>query len=132
MNNFEQENILCSIYSHKEVKNSQVLLNFIANLFLRAIPGRITNDFKLVLTDKNLHIEAIGYSTWGGLQETLYTESIPVKDIDSFNVESIEAELVIKIKPVNKTEMNFICNGETQRDLAFAMARLIPDLKNCN
>jgi hypothetical protein len=129
MSNIKEENVLCIVYSHKEVKNSKVLANFIANLLLHAIPGRITNDFKLTLTDKNLHIEAIGYSTWGGLQETLYTETYPILDIDTFNVEDIEGEVLIKVKPVDSKEMHFICNNENQREVALAMSRLVSDLK---
>lgn len=129
---FNGENILCTVQSHKEVKNSHVLANLIANTFLGAVPGRITNDFKLTLTDKKLYIEAIGYSTWGGLQETLYTDSFPISAIEKFKVEDAEDELVIKIMVTNNTEMNFICNNINQRDLALAMSRLITDLKNSN
>jgi hypothetical protein len=126
----EQENILCTVKSHKDVKNSQVIVNFITNLISRGVAGGVTNEFKLVLTDKNLYIESIGYSPWGGLSEVLNTETIAIKNIETFNVEVIENESIIRVNPVNKKGMLFVCNSEDERELASAMARLIPDLKN--
>jgi hypothetical protein len=130
VNKPDQENILCVVKSHKDVKNSEVAVNLITNLLSRGVAGGVTNDFKLVLTDKNLNIESIGYSPWGGLSEVLNTETIAIKDIETFNVETVENESIIRVKPVRKKEMIFVCNSKDEAELASAMARLIPDLKN--
>lgn len=80
------EIVLCSINSHKQIKNHSVIINFISNLF--GPVGRITNDFKLILTIENLYIEAINYSTWDGLPKTAYTGKLSLNDMKSFDVKN--------------------------------------------
>lgn len=50
----ESENILCSLKTHKEIKNSLVASNAISNLLSGGIAGRVVNDFVLTLTQKHL------------------------------------------------------------------------------
>ena len=93
----ESENILCSLKTHKEIKNSLVAANVISNLLSGSIAGRIVNDFVLTLTQKHLYIAATSYSPWGGAAETNNEDIIPIKDIESFNVAEENNENVITI-----------------------------------
>ena len=125
--------ILCVVKSHKDVKNSQVVSNIIANTLvnvLHGVGGRIVNDFTLTLTDKHLYVDANGYSTWGGLPETENEEIIAIKDIDSFNVEDRDEETIITLTTLlNKKKMIFVCNNENEHKMAIKMSELIPALK---
>lgn len=125
--------ILSIVKTHREIKNSDVVSNVIANVLavgLRGVGGRIVNDFTLTLTDKYLYIDANGYSTWGGLPETNNEEMIPIKDIESFNIEEKDNEAIITIKTYkSKKEMIFICNNENEHKMAIKMYELIPALK---
>lgn len=134
MNNLPNPNkILCVVKSHKEVKNSQVVSNVIANLLvvaLHGVGGRIVNDFTLTLTDTHLYIDANGYSTWGGLPETNNEEIISIKDIDDFNVEEKNNETIITLTTdLNKKKMFFICDNENEHKMALKMSELIIGLK---
>jgi len=124
----EPNEILCIVKSHKEIKKSKVISNVTANLLataLHGVGGRVVNDFTLTLTDKYLYVDAKGYSTWGGLPETNSEDVIPLKDINSFNVEEKNNETVITITTVNKKEMLFICNNENEHKMAVKMSELI-------
>lgn len=129
----EPKEILCIVKSHKEIKNAAVTSNVIANLLVTAlggVGGRITNDFTLTLTDKHLYIDANGYSTWGGLPETNNEEIIAIKDIDQFNIEEKNNEMVIILTThLNTKKMLFICNNENEHKMAIKMSELITGLK---
>lgn len=129
----EPKQILSIVKTHREIKNSDVVSNVIANVLavgLRGVGGRIVNDFTLTLTDKHLYIDANGYSTWGGLPETNNEEMIPIKDIESFNIEEKDNEAIITIKTYkSKKEMIFICNNENEHKMAIKMYELIPALR---
>ncbi|SHK10236.1 hypothetical protein SAMN02745163_03230 [Clostridium cavendishii DSM 21758] len=134
MNNLNEcTEVLCIVKSHKEITKSKVMSNFIANLLvagLGGVGGRITNDFKLTLTESILYIDATGYSTWGGLPETENKETIDVKDITSFNVEKNDTESIITIKTAkNNDTMIFICNNEKEYTQALEMSNLILKLQ---
>jgi hypothetical protein len=130
----DPKEILCIVKSHKDIKNSQVASNVIANLLavvLHGVGGRITNDFTLTLTDKHLYIDANGYSTWGGLPETNNEEIISIQDIDSFNVEEKDNETVIILTTsLNTKKIIFICNNENDHKMAIKMSELITGLKH--
>ena len=129
----ETKQILCIVKVHREIKKSNVVSNAIANVLavgLGGVGGRIVNDFTLTLTDKYLYIDTNGYSTWGGLPEINNEEIIPIKDIDCFNVEGKDNEIIITITTcVNKKKMTFICNNENEHEMAIKMSKLIPALK---
>ena len=54
---------------------------------------------------------------------------IPIKDIESFNVEEKNNENVITITNVNTKKMIFLCNDENDHKMAIKMFELIPGLK---
>ncbi len=60
------EEILCSINSYKDIKASSKVANTLVNLIGQGVAGGVVNDFKLILTPKNLYIQAITHSVWGG------------------------------------------------------------------
>jgi hypothetical protein len=117
------EIVLCSINSHKEIKNHSVIINFISNLF--GPVGRITNDFKLILTIENLYIEAINYAAWGGLPETAYKEKISLNDIKSFDVKNEGDEEFICLTTFTSKKIAFIRDNTEKNNLASEMANLI-------
>ncbi|MBU3142872.1 hypothetical protein [Clostridium sp. CF012] len=129
----EPKNILCVVKTHKEIKKGKVTSNVAANLLVGAlggVGGRIVNDFTLTLTDKNLYIDANGYSTWGGIPETNNEDIISIKDIDCFNLQEENNENVITITTNgNEKKMIFICNDENEYKMAIKMYELIPGLK---
>lgn len=124
-NILSDEEILCSIKTNKNIKTSNRIVNILTNLISDGVAGRITNDFKLTLTNENLYIEATSYCAWGGLPETIYTDKISREDIKSFEVKNENTIEIIKIiKNDNKT-MTFIRDNEKNNYLALEMAKLI-------
>lgn len=119
------EEVLCSIKTNKTIKNSNKVINILANLISNGVAGRITNDFKLILTNENLYIEAIAYCAWGGLPETMYTDKISRKDIKSFEVKSEETNEIIEIITNDDKIMNFIRDNEKDNNLALEMSKLL-------
>jgi hypothetical protein len=63
----------------------------------------VTNDFKLVLTHRNLYIEATAQTAWGGLPETLYTDKIAREDIKYFEIKNESSE---ELNTITKTKEN--------------------------
>ncbi|WP_042273252.1 hypothetical protein [Faecalimicrobium dakarense] len=124
-NNFNNENILCSINCYKAVKNSEVAISFIANLFAGGVAGSVTNDFRLTLTDRNLYIETIGYCAWGGLPEVISVEKIPRGDVKSFKVKSVDSNEVIELTPNQNKTIVFIRDNEKNDNLALKMSSII-------
>ena len=126
----ESENILCSLKTHKEIKNSLVASNVISNLLSGGIAGRVVNDSVLTLTQRHLYIALTSYSPWGGAAETNNEYIIPIKDIESFNVAEENNENVITITiNGNSKKMVFICNNGNDNKMAIKMFELIPGLK---
>ena len=119
------EEILCCIITHKTIKSSSTVANVFANLISGGVAGRVTNDFKLTLTNEKLYIEATTYSAWGGLPETLYTDKISREDINSFEVKSEGAEEIIEIITTDDKTMSFVRDNEKNNDLALVMSTLI-------
>ncbi|SFD03500.1 hypothetical protein [Clostridium uliginosum] len=128
-NILNDEKVLCSIKSYKNIKISTIIANFFANLISLGIAGMVTNDFKLILTTESLYIEAKGYATWGGLPETMYTDKITKDDIKSFEVKNENSEEFITITTTNDKTMTFIRNNENNNNLALEMAKLISENK---
>jgi len=124
-NILNDEKCLCSIKCHKNIKNSTKIVNFVTNLLSFGVAGMVTNDFKLTLTSENLYIEAIGYATWGGLPETMYTDKISRENIKSFEVKSEYSEEIIVINTTDDKTMTFIRDNEKNNNLAFEMGRLV-------
>jgi hypothetical protein len=119
------EDVLFSIKSHKNIKTSTIIVNIFANLISRGVAGRVTNDFKLILTQENLYIEATGYSTWGGLPENINTEKINREDIKFFEVENESSEEIITITTTKNKKMTFIRDNEKNDNLGLEMSKLI-------
>jgi hypothetical protein len=119
------EDVLFSIKSHKNIKTSTIIVNIFANLISRGVAGRVTNDFKLILTHENLYVEATGYSTWGGLPETINTEKINREDIKFFEVENENSEEIITITTTKNKKMTFIRDNEKNDNLGLEMSKLI-------
>lgn len=129
-NIISDEEILCSIKTSKNIKTSSIIANIIVNLITSGVAGRVTNDFKLNLTKDNLYIEAISYSTWGGLSETVYTEKISNADIKSFEVKVENTEQIITIATQNDNKiLTFIRDNEKNNNLALQMCTLISQNK---
>lgn len=125
LDTLNDEKILCSINAYKEIKNSTIIGNIFANLISGGVSGRVTNDFKLILTTENIYIEAIGYSTWGGIRETVYKDKIYREDIKSFEVKTEDSKEFIIITKTDEKKMTFIRDNEKENNLASKMAKLI-------
>lgn len=123
--NFNNESILCSINCYKTVKNSEVAINFIANLFSEGVAGSVASNFRLTLTEENLYIETIGYCAWGGLPEVRSVEKIPRTNIKSFNVKSIDSSEVVELTTTQNKIIVFIRDNEKNDNLALKMSSLI-------
>lgn len=121
---FNDENVLCSINCYKTVKNSEVAINFIANLFSEGIAGSLASDFRLTLTEENLYIETIGYCAWGGLPEIRSIEKMSRDDVKSFKVKTVDSNEVIELTTQSKT-IAFIRNNEKNDNLALKMSSII-------
>lgn len=124
-NTLNDETILCSINAYKEIKNSTIIGNILTNLMSGGVGGRVINDFKLILTNENLYIEAIGYSTWGGIRETMSKDKISRDDIKSFEVKIEDSKEFITITKTGEKKMIFIRDNEKKNNLASEMAKLI-------
>jgi len=124
-NILNQEEVLCYIATHKDVKKSSTVANIFANLLSRGIAGRVTNDFKLSLTNEALYIEATTYLAWGGLPESLYTDKISRENIKSFTVKSEGTEEIIELTTNDGKPMSFVRDNEKKDDLALIMSALI-------
>lgn len=122
---YNNERQLCAIASHKNVSSSKVVANFFTNLLSYGIAGRVTNDFKLILTDKNLYVEAKSYSTWGGIPETLYTDKHSINDIEYCKIVIEDSDEIIEISVKNEKPMIFIRNNDKNDNLATEMAKLL-------
>lgn len=83
------ETILYSIEADNLVDNKKNICN-INMKTLVALFGLVGGEepikFNIVLTNKNLYLEAFGVSSWGRLLETRYIEKIDLKEIHRFSV----------------------------------------------
>jgi len=131
-NTLNGEEIICSIITHKTIKNSSIATNVVTNLFSLGVAGRVTNDFKLILTKENLYIEATTYCAWGGLPETLYTDKINREDIKSFEVKSEGTDEIIELITNDDNVITFVRDNEKNNDLALIMSALISKNKEIN
>lgn len=110
MQTIDGEKVIFSIKVYKEIEDSEVVKNVIGNVavgLLGGVGGDIVTDFNLILTDKHLCIEAIGYSAWGRLPETRYIEKILFKDIEQVESRHVNSEDIINIKLKGKKEKVF-------------------------
>ncbi|MBN7576763.1 MULTISPECIES: hypothetical protein [Clostridium] len=123
------EEILCSINSYKDIKASSKVANTLVNLIGQGVAGGVVNDFKLILTPKNLYIQAITHSVWGGLSDIAYTDKISRENIKSFNVKNEDAKEYIQIITKDDKEANFIRDNEKKNDLALVMSSLLEEGK---
>ncbi|WP_026887051.1 hypothetical protein [Clostridium beijerinckii] len=123
------EEILCSINSYKDIKASSKVANTLVNLIGQGVAGGIVNDFKLILTPKNLYIQAITHSAWGGLSDIAYTDKISRENIKSFNVKNEDAKEYIQIITTDNKVGNFIRDNEKKNDLALMMSVLLEEGK---
>ncbi|MFL0166467.1 hypothetical protein [Candidatus Clostridium helianthi] len=123
------EEILCSINSYKDIKASSKVANTLVNLIGQGVAGGVVNDFKLILTPKNLYIQAITHSVWGGLSDIDYTDKISRENIKSFNVKNEDAKEYIQIITKDDKEANFIRDNEKKNDLALVMSSLLEEGK---
>lgn len=129
-NILNDEEVVCSINSYRNIKTATKMGNILANMLTGGIAGGIVNDFKLSLTPDNLYIQAIEYAAWGGLPEVLYTSKIPREDIKIFKVKNEESKEFITITLVDAEELNFIRDNDKKNDLALIMASIISDDKD--
>lgn len=123
------EEVLCSINSYKDIKTSGKVVNTIANFIGKGVAGGVINDFKLILTPENLYIQAIEHAVWGGLPDIAYTDKISRKDIEFFEVRNQDDKEFIKIITKDSEEKNFIRDNEKRNDLALMMSMLITENK---
>lgn len=119
------EKVLCSIITHKNISKSTMATNVFANLISLGVSGRVTDDFKLILTSEKLYLEVSTLSAWGGLRETLYTDKFLREDIKSFKVESKGDEEIIEITTNDDKTMSLVRDNEKNNDLAQVMSTLI-------
>lgn len=124
-NFFNNEEVICSIKSYRDIKTTNIITNFFANFISWGVAGMVTNDFKLTLTPENLYIEATGHATWGGLPETMYTDKISREDIRSFKVKTESSEEFIEMQTTDNKTITFIRDNEKNNNLALEMAKLI-------
>ncbi|NRY59664.1 hypothetical protein [Clostridium beijerinckii] len=123
------EEILCSINSYKDIKASSKVANTLVNLIGQGVAGGVVNDFKLILTPKNLYIQAITHSVWGGLSDIAYTDKISRENIKSFNVKNEDAKEYIQIITKDDKVANFIRDNEKKNDLALVMSSILKEGK---
>ncbi|NRT36662.1 hypothetical protein OD350_16615 [Clostridium beijerinckii] len=123
------EEILCSINSYKDIKASSKVANTLVNLLAQGVAGEVVNDFKLILTPKNLYIQAITHSVWGGLSDIAYTDKISRENIKSFNVKNEDAKEYIQIITKDDKVANFIRDNEKKNDLALVMSSILKEGK---
>lgn len=123
------EEILCSINSYKDIKASSKVANTLVNLLAQGVAGGVVNDFKLILTPKNLYIQAITHSVWGGLSDIAYTDKISRENIKSFNVKNEDAKEYIEIITKDDKVANFIRDNEKKNDLALVMSSILKEGK---
>ncbi|MBC2458860.1 hypothetical protein [Clostridium beijerinckii] len=123
------EEILCSINSYKDIKASSKVANMLVNLLAQGVAGGVVNDFKLILTPKNLYIQAITHSVWGGLSDIAYTDKISRENIKSFNVKNEDAKEYIQIITKDDKVANFIRDNEKKNDLALVMSSILKEGK---
>lgn len=119
------EDVLCSINCYKNIKKSTTMVNLFTNIVTGGVAGGVANNFKLILTPKNLYIQAIEHVAWGGLSEVSYTDKILRRDIGLFEVKDQEGKEVITITTRDNKEKNFIRDNEKKDDLALIMAAII-------
>lgn len=119
---FNNENVLLSVNCYKTVKNSEVAISFITNLFSGGIAGSVASNFRLTLTEENLYIETICYCTWGGLPEVRSIEKISRDDIKSFEVKAIDSSEVIELTTNQNKTIIFIREND---NLALKMSSII-------
>ncbi|CUU49869.1 hypothetical protein [Clostridium beijerinckii] len=123
------EEILCSINFYKDIKASSKVANTLVNLLAQGVAGEVVNDFKLILTPKNLYIQAITHSVWGGLSDIAYTDKISRENIKSFNVKNEDAKEYIQIITKDDKVANFIRDNEKKNDLALVMSSILKEGK---
>ena len=124
-NIFNGEEVICSIHTHKNIKKSTMATNVFANLISFGVSGRVTDDFKLILTNKILYIEASTLVAWGGLREPLYTEKILRDEIKYFDVKKVDTEEFIEIITNDAKTISLVRDNEKDNDLALVMSSLI-------
>ena len=91
------ESELYKFKCYRNIKFHETLLNFLANFLMFSTPGRIINEYILTITNENIYLETIGYSTFGNLPEVINTFKIPISQIKDFCIDRIDDENVIKI-----------------------------------
>lgn len=122
----EHELVLCTVKAHKNRSNSQLISNMITNLVFTCIET-IPNNFSLFLTKEYLYIRADEYQQFGGLERANNDEIIKIEDINSICTEETEDNKLLKVS--TDTEREFICNDDSQFQMAEVMTDLVLALK---
>lgn len=122
---FNGEEVLCSANCYKNIKTSTVIASFFTNMFSGGIAGMVTNNFRLVLTPKNLYIEAKTQAAWGGLPEILYTDKFGLEDIRTFEVINENSKELISITTSDGKKIDLIRNNDRNDNLASQIASAV-------
>ncbi len=84
------ESELYKFKCYRNIKFHETLLNFLANFLMFSTPGRIINEYILTITNENIYLETIGYSTFGNLPEVINTFKIPISQIKDFYTDNLD------------------------------------------
>lgn len=123
----KEEDVVMKITARKPVSNIDIANNVIGNVITRA-GGNIADKVNLILTNDILYLEYKGNTSVGYAEETRKIEELHLKTIKSFEVTPIEKEELINII-TSKNSYTFIRNNTKNENLAFAMSRVINDIK---
>ena len=118
----EHELVLCIVKAHKNRSNSQLISNVITNLAFTCVET-IPNKFALFLTKGYLYIRADEYQQFGGLERANNDEIIKIEDINSICTEEAGDNKLLKVS--TDTEREFICNDDSEFEMAKVMTDLI-------
>lgn len=125
--NLKDEDILMKIIVKKIATKKDVVTNFVGNL-LTAAGGDVANTVYLILTKDILYLEYKGHASIGYAEETRNVEKILLDDLKEFSVSANKNEELIEIN-TDKKHFLFIRDNIKGNDLAFAMSKVIKDIK---
>lgn len=110
-------NIICKCRVHNNVTNKDIVNTVIANILVTPYTGAGLNSYDLSLTDETLYIEALRKDVVG-LADVAYTDIIPRKDIQKFEVEldGIKELVMIVATIRGKTETLSFYRENTKED----------------
>ncbi|KAI3345231.1 hypothetical protein FDB55_14595 [Clostridium botulinum] len=90
------EKLIATIKCHTKIDKLTQAKGLMINIFIFPIAG-VCNEYRLTVTDKNIYLEQLSYTIWGGLYDVVHMDKINLENIKKFEVDILEdnKELII-------------------------------------